>query len=105
MIFLKKELTFSQSINLESRNALYVRNKEIKANVITGIQAASTEGRLPESLSFLQLILLMMKNVKKKIAINKGYPNPPFRTIEPIGPPIINITTQDTASENFQCSS
>ena len=57
------------------------------------------------SASFLQKIVKMIKSIKNTIAINIGYPNPPFRTIAPIGAPINRKIKQITAILNFTFSS
>ena len=36
------------------------------------------------------------------MAINNGYPNPPFRTIAPIGAPMNKKTQQTNANVNFE---
>src|SRR5690606_24766281 len=58
--------------HFESLSALYVRKAEMTLSRITGNQAASTGSSFSVSLSFLQLILLMMKKVKKMIDTSSG---------------------------------
>ena len=65
-----------------------------------GSHAPKIGSKVPLLTSFSPMIFVKTKITKKVIAINNGYPNPPFRTIEPKGAPINRKITQRAAQQS-----
>ena len=85
--------------------SLYTKNKLTGNRIKTGKYAARIGDNRPPSDVFRNKMVIMIKMTKKTIEINNEYPKPPFRTIDPIAPPIKTNKIHDTARAYLKCNS